>query len=62
MKGDRAMIQSANRSQTRDKRGEPEDSRKSVTFYGHAPTAKEVSLVGTFNGWDPLATPMKRNS
>jgi 1,4-alpha-glucan branching enzyme len=27
-------------------------------FACHAPTAQAVGLVGTFNGWDPKATPM----
>ncbi|HWQ91692.1 MAG TPA: isoamylase early set domain-containing protein [Clostridia bacterium] len=33
---------------------------KPVNFYCQAPEAKAVSLVGGFNSWNPLATPMKR--
>lgn len=29
-------------------------------FQCHAPEAKQVFLVGTFNEWDPTATPMER--
>jgi 1,4-alpha-glucan branching enzyme len=32
-----------------------------VTFGCHAETAKAVFLAGSFNNWDPKATPMKRN-
>ncbi|MCA9428310.1 MAG: hypothetical protein KC994_24745 [Candidatus Omnitrophica bacterium] len=56
------MIQSAIQPQNQNNGSEFKDSRQSVTFYCHAPNAKEVSLVGTFNSWDPWATPMKRNS
>lgn len=31
-----------------------------VNFICHAPQAKEVSLVGDFNGWNPAAHPMKQ--
>lgn len=31
-----------------------------VHFEFHDPKAKEVYLVGSFNGWEPHATPMKR--
>jgi hypothetical protein len=31
-----------------------------VTFVFYAPKAKSVSLVGTFNDWDPEKTPMNR--
>jgi len=33
---------------------------KPVHFYCVAPGAEGVSLVGPFNGWNPLASPMKR--
>ena len=33
---------------------------KPVNFAYLAPHAKEVSLTGDFNAWDPAATPMKR--
>ncbi len=29
-------------------------------FYCHAPEAREVVVVGDFNGWDPKASPMTR--
>ena len=29
-------------------------------FFCQAPQARQVSLVGDFNGWDPNATPMIR--
>jgi len=35
---------------------------REVVFFCHAPKAKEVSLVGTFNDWEPGATPMMKNS
>ena len=31
------------------------------TFTTPAPDAKKVCLAGSFNGWDPGATPMRRN-
>lgn len=31
------------------------------TFTTRAPDAKEVRLAGSFNGWDPAATPMRKN-
>ena len=31
-----------------------------VAFFCHAPSAKQVSLVGDFNNWEPDATPMVR--
>jgi 1,4-alpha-glucan branching enzyme len=33
---------------------------KTVNFYCAAPTAQSVQLVGDFNGWNPLAHPMRR--
>lgn len=33
---------------------------KPVRFFCYAPHAKEVALVGDFNGWNPLANRMKR--
>jgi len=33
---------------------------RAVNFICHAPQAKSVSLVGDFNGWNPLAHPMKQ--
>jgi 1,4-alpha-glucan branching enzyme len=29
-------------------------------FVFHAPTARQVSLAGDFNNWDPMAGPMHR--
>ena len=36
-----------------------EDSRP-IRFEFSAPSARQVSLVGDFNGWDPSATPLSR--
>jgi 1,4-alpha-glucan branching enzyme len=36
--------------------------RRRVTFTLHAPEAEEVHICGSFNGWDPVCTPMKRGS
>lgn len=33
---------------------------KPVNFVCVAPNAKQVCLVGDFNGWDPAANPMHR--
>ena len=33
---------------------------KPVNFYCSAPTAQSVCLLGDFNGWNPLANPMRR--
>lgn len=35
-------------------------TRKPVEIWCHAPKAKQVFLAGTFNNWDPMATPMTR--
>ena len=34
--------------------------RQSRTFVRRAPEAKTVRLSGTFNGWDPEATPLRK--
>jgi 1,4-alpha-glucan branching enzyme len=34
---------------------------KNHIFKTHAPQAKQVFLVGTFNAWDPAALPMERS-
>ena len=34
----------------------------STKFECHDPTAREVFLAGTFNGWDPKATPMSKDA
>ena len=31
-----------------------------VTFFCDAPGAESVTLVGDFNGWNPVVTPMRR--
>lgn len=33
---------------------------KPVNFICHAPGARQVSVIGDFNGWQPNAHPMKR--
>jgi len=33
---------------------------RAINFICNAPEAKAVSLVGDFNGWNPLTNPMKR--
>ena len=33
---------------------------RAVNFICRAPQARSVSLVGDFNGWNPLAHPMKQ--
>ena len=33
-----------------------------ANFFCHAPQARQVSLVGDFNDWDPKATPMVRQA
>jgi 1,4-alpha-glucan branching enzyme len=38
------------------------NSRRRVRFGYFNPGAGEVYLVGSFNGWDPRATPLNRNS
>ena len=35
--------------------------KKRVTFSLNAPEAREVSVAGTFNDWDPTARPLKRD-
>jgi hypothetical protein len=38
----------------------PDSVERHVEFVFVAPTARNVSLVGDFNGWDVTATPMRR--
>lgn len=38
----------------------PKKTLRGVNFVCTAPQAQSVSLVGDFNGWDPLAHPMRR--
>jgi hypothetical protein len=38
------------------------DGADQVRFSVSAPSAKRVSLVGDFNGWNPSAVPMRRGS
>ena len=40
--------------------GVPDSARRSVEFVFVAPSARNVSVVGDFNGWDAAATPMQR--
>lgn len=40
----------------------PVVQQKSMRISCVAPAAKAVLLAGTFNGWDPAATPMRRRS
>ena len=35
---------------------------KDVTFEFYAPSAKQVSLAGTFNDWDPSKNLLKKNN
>jgi 1,4-alpha-glucan branching enzyme len=39
--------------------GNGKNGKKRVTFTVTAPEARQVSLCGTFNDWDPEKTPMK---
>jgi len=45
-----------------DNRYSARNMAKPVTFYCSAPTGKSVSLVGDFNGWNPVANPMRRQA
>ena len=36
--------------------------KKRVTFSLHAPHAREVSVAGTFNEWDPSSRPLKKET
>jgi len=38
----------------------PAPETANVSFVLHAPQAREVSICGDFNNWEPQATPMKR--
>lgn len=33
---------------------------RGINFFCIAPSAREVSLVGDFNGWNPAANPMRQ--
>ena len=44
---------------TRPAAAPPPASGQRVEFVLAAPSARRVSLVGEFNGWDPAATPMR---
>lgn len=39
----------------------PKPKRRRTVFTIDAPGAKEVFLLGDFNGWNPLKHPMKKN-
>ena len=47
-------------SATRGASGTADLAQRPVEFVFVAPTARNVSLVGDFNGWDAKATPMRR--
>ena len=40
----------------------PQDARHGGHFAFMAPTARTVTLVGDFNGWDAAATPLRRGA
>ena len=44
------------------KRNKERDHLKSAEITCLAPDAQEVSVGGTFNGWDPSQTPMRKNA
>lgn len=44
-----------------DAKAAPQYRPVSAKFTCHAPTAQEVFLAGTFNGWNAKATPMKKD-
>ena len=41
---------------------EPRVKKAGTPFSCHAPKAGIVYLAGTFNGWDPVATPLTRRA
>jgi len=41
--------------------GNSKNGYKTITFRLHAPEAQNVSIAGTFNGWDVNSHPMKRS-
>lgn len=41
---------------------EPRAQKAGTSFSCHAPKAGAVSVAGTFNGWDPSATPLTRRA
>lgn len=45
-------------NEVRANRYSAKNNVKPVHFFCHAPHAEAVSLVGDFNGWNPLANPM----
>ena len=40
----------------------PKPPLRDISFEFHAPTAREVYLVGEFNDWDATSTPLSRTS
>src|SRR5512132_1066502 len=44
---------------TMNARGAVDSGQRKVEFVFVAPSARNVSLVGDFNGWDATATPMR---
>lgn len=45
-----------------DAKSVPPERRAATKFTCLAPTASAVFLAGTFNGWDPKATPMTKDA
>lgn len=39
----------------------PQDPEKTVSFEYFAPESENVFLAGTFNGWNPGLTPLKKS-
>lgn len=48
--------------QVRPNRYSARNNVKPVSFYCDAPKANAVFLVGEFNGWSPMANPMRRDA
>lgn len=50
------------KSSTKPARTTKSNHNAAMTLTVHAPTANQVYLAGTFNGWEPHAIPMERTS
>ena len=44
------------------KKSEPQERKAGTLFSCHAPEAGAVSVAGTFNDWDPTASPLTRRA
>ena len=44
------------------KKADPREQKTGTSFSCHAPGAGVVCVAGTFNGWDPAATPLTRRA